>query len=218
MDFRLVVAGANILAVAAGFLAYGALNGMPSVVGASLSAALAGAVALVVGLSAGEPLDEFLAAYAGVLERNLVRVLEDADVAGARPIAVDGKVIFSRGGPASDAEVGLGFRGGPYVALDASGLADVARVAGSSLEGALNELLCRSYGVCSDALAREEGELARVVLRGVPARLLESVGRPINPLAIATLAVASGLASGRPVELLELRRRDDIVEMVLRVS
>ncbi len=205
MEARLVIAGANILAASGVALAYSLVTGAEGLLGVSLSVAVLGFIVIAYGMTYGESVVGLMQDYSRTLTELLVKLLEDMNLLDAKPVAVykDGRVVLvvsrddiSRDDPPPPG-VGV-WRGKPYVAVSLDKLAQqaIASEAPGDAASEIRRTLSEVYGITGSVIVERHGEVYEVIVDRIHGALRDSLGYPVNPLVLATLAAACRAVAG----------------------
>jgi len=215
VDYRLVVAGANIVLASAAAFAYGVLAQVPQAVGASIGGVVAGSTIMALGVAAPQGPAAGLAWYSKGLARFLAAILAQADVAGhparAAP-ARDGVIVYWSPTPlpAEALKPGVGVAGGvQYAALPPARLLEPGEEPGEALAHRLG--LAQRLRV-----TRDSGNIV-FDYEGVPGAARALAGSPTGPHALASL-VAAAEAGQAHATLSEVDAVEDRVRVVLSLE
>ncbi len=218
MEYRYLVLGVNLILASVLVLIYGLVNAEPRIIGVAISIGLMGSVATVLGFSSAEPSAELLRMHSMIVEKAVVKLLEDLDLLNSNPLMVTAEgvqyLIYCRNTVPKEFVPGVGVnKGMPYLAIEVSlSLGDVElqmSVANEpDIEAVLHRILIENYGVASRLITSAEDGIFSLEFRGVAPLLKESLKTPCNMLIIASLSLLNKLLK-KPVVLRETRLLDD---------
>lgn len=218
MIARYVAAGVAVLAVSAAVLIYGAAAFQPQLVGLGASMAMVGIVMASVGSATGEATASWMKEFSALLGDLATRFIEDADLLGARLVAIKGSdgagyIVVARGPVGGAVRAGLGANGSQYIALRAR-VGAIEDVVAADKEEVFKEALCSGLALCSSARLEESQGVVKLTLRDPPRDAVEMLGLPLNPIAVFSL-LAALKAYGRPMRLISATAVGGRAEIVM---
>ncbi|HIE55826.1 MAG TPA: hypothetical protein EYP90_11725 [Chromatiaceae bacterium] len=218
MEFRLVVIGLNVIAIAIILSVVGWVNNSYSLIGVAFSIMVFGIVSLVLGLGYRAPGIEFLKIFYDSMRSAIMKLAEDLHLANHKIYALPGDdyvyIVLLRGTKLpSKVEPVIGMVGDePYVALQIPSVQTLRE----GVNEALNDILVDRYAIASSIRVSQLDNVYRVRVSGISSDIRDLLVKPLSPISILILTTITQVI-GKPVLLLNEQANDGELQLEIKV-
>jgi len=218
MEFRLVVIGLNVIAIAIILSVVGWVNNSYSLIGVAFSIMVFGIVSLVLGLGYRAPGIEFLKIFYDSMRSAIMKLAEDLHLANHKIYALPGDdyvyIVLLRGTKLpSKVEPVIGMVGDePYVALQIPSVQTLRE----GVNEALNDILVDRYAIASSIRVSQLDNVYRVRVSGISSDIRDLLVKPLSPISILILTTITQVI-GKPVLLLNEQVNDGELQLEIKV-
>jgi len=218
MEFRLVVIGLNVIAIAIILSVVGWVNNSYSLIGVAFSIMVFGIVSLVLGLGYRAPGIEFLKIFYDSMRSAIMKLAEDLHLANHKIYALPGDdyvyIVLLRGTKLpSKVEPVIGMVGDePYVALQIPSVQTLRE----GVNEALNDILVDRYAIASSIRVSQLDNVYRVRISGISSDIRDLLVKPLSPISILILTTITQVI-GKPVLLLNEQANDGELQLEIKV-